>query len=163
MTRAKAMVFLEQVLQKEFKYLHERNKINLYMSHLTFKMESVFSLQMTIEFNEHWMDVLAFISPTPLHKRNYSKAIVAVNHLNNYVKSWGRFYIDSQDDVAYSLRIGYELLEIASKQVIKELECAVDYYVDVFTPLVKVCRGKMSANDFMEFVDNMWGEETWQN
>ena len=133
------------------------------MYHLTFKMGSVFSLQMTIEFKERWLDILAFISPSPLHKRNYSEALQAINHLNSYVKSYGRFYIDSQDDVAYSLRFEYDLLETMPDKAIKEMETAVDFYVDIFMPLVKVCRGKMFAEDFTELVDIMWGEVIWQS
>ncbi len=39
----------------------------------------------------------------------------------------------------------------------KEIECAIDYYADLFVPLLNVCQGKTSFNDTKQFIDNMWG------
>lgn len=72
-----------------------------------------YNLQATLDFQGKWIDVLVFISPTVLTigSKNYWEALQTVNYVNWYVKSTGRFYIDSYEDLAYSIRLKYDVLE----------------------------------------------------
>lgn len=144
---------------KNFKYLYKRQDIDILEWHFTFFMDSKnHNLQMTLVFNEKWCDVLCFISPTiqiPLEK-NYWETLKILNYINYYIKSWGRFYIDPYGDLAYSLRLDYNVLEKIPDECIQEIECAVDYYSDLFVLLLKTGQGKTLFDDTKQFIDDMW-------
>jgi len=130
MTRGIAMQAVDEILKKDFKYLYRRKRRDINTLHLTFQMDSKsHSLKMAFTFREMWCDIL----------------------------SWGRYYIDTYGDLAYSLRLDYDVLEKMPYECAKEIECAIDYYADLFVPLLNVCQGKTSFNDTKQFIDNMWG------
>ena len=158
----KAMKLIEQMLKKDFKYLYKKENIDINTWHFIFLMDSkTHTLQMSFDFCEQWVDILCFISPTILlldSNENYWEALQTVNYINCNIKSWGRFYIeDSFRDLAYSLRIDYNVLERMPHECIKEIECAIDYYADLFIPLLNVCQGKTSFDNTKLFINDMWG------
>ena len=160
MTRGIAMQTVDEILKKDFKYLYRRQRIDINTLHLTFQMDSnSHGLQMAFTFQEMWCDILCFISPTtPTPCSNYYwKALQVVNYINWSIKSWGRYYIDIYGDLAYSLRLDYDVLEKMPYECAKEIECAIDYYADLFVPLLNICQGKTSFNDTKQFIDDMWG------
>jgi len=160
MGKNQAMKQIDQMFRKDFKYLYKKQNIDINTWHFTFFMNSKkYSLQMSLCFNEKWCDILCFISPTvlSLNSDNYRNALQAVNYINWHIKSWGRFYIDSFGDLAYSLRIDYNILERMPHECIKEIECAIDYYADLFIPLLNICQGKTSFDNTKLFIDNLWG------
>ena len=161
MNRAKAMQTVEELLKKDFKYLCKKEKLNIFELHLSFQMDSnSHELQSSMDFQENWLNVLTFISPTALKIGSdaYWQALLIVNYVNWYTKSAGRFYIDSYGDLAYSLRINYDFLDKEPHMAIKEIEAAIDYYADLFIPFLDVCLGTKSFNDTKIFIDDMWGE-----
>ena len=158
----RAMKLIEQMLKKDFKYLYKKENIDINTWHFIFHMDSkTHALQMSFDFCEQWVDILCFISPTILlldSNENYWEALQTVNYINWNIKSWGRFYIeDSFRDLAYSLRIDYNVLERMPHECIKEIECAIDYYADLFIPLLNVCQGKTSFDNTKLFINDMWG------
>ena len=156
------MQTVESLLKKDFKYLCKKEKLNLFELHLSFQMGSnTHGLQSSINFEENWIDVLTFISPTVLKVKSdyYCHAIQTVNYVNWYTKGAGRFYIDEYGDLAYSFRTNYDLLEKDSPIVIKELETTIAYYSDLFNLFLDVCLGRKSFNDFRQSIDEMWGRE----
>ena len=160
MTRGAAIRKVDEILKKDFKYLYKRRLVNIHTLHLTFQMDSKsHELQMTFDFQEKWCDILGFISPTILTPgtESYWQALQSVNYINWNIKSWGRYYIDTYGDLAYSLRLNYDVLENMPYECSKEIEYAVEYYVDLFIPLLKVCQGKESFDGTKQFIDEMWG------
>ena len=160
MNKVSAMQAIDRILKEDFKYLYIRDRIDINTLHLTFQMDSKsHSLQMALTFREMWCDILCFISPTILTfcGDNYWEALQVVNYINWSVKLWGRYYIDTHGDLAYSLRLDYDVLEKIPYECTKEIECAIDYYADLFVPLLNVCQGKTSFNDTKQFIDYMWG------
>lgn len=156
-----AMKEIERILKKEFKYLFKKQNIGIHTLHLTFQMDSLsHNLQMSFTFEEMWCDILCFISPTVLIpcSSNYWEALQIVNYINWNIKSWGRYYIDAYGDLAYSLRLNYDVLEKMPHECAKKIECAIDYYVDLFIPILDICQGKTSFSDTKQFIDDMWGE-----
>lgn len=132
MTRGIAMQAVDEILIKDFKYLYRRQRIDINTLHLTFQMDSnSHGLQMAFTFQEMWCDILCFISPTtPTPCSNYYwKALQVVNYINWSIKSWGRYYIDTYGDLAYSLRLDYDVLEEMPYECAKEIECAIDYHI----------------------------------
>jgi hypothetical protein len=162
----KAMKLVEQMLKEDFKYMYKQKKIDINTWHLTFIMDSkTHNLQMSFNFREQWIDILCFISPTilvPSSNENYWEALRTVNYINWNIKSWGRYYIDSFGDLAYSLRISHSVLENVTYECIKEIECAIDYYADLFIPLLNVCQGKTSFENTKLSIDDMWGTVSGQ-
>lgn len=117
-------------------------------------------LQSNINFADNHLDVLTFISPTALQIGSdpYWQALQTVNYVNWFTKSMGRFYIDSNANLAYSLRINYDFLDREPYMAIKEIEIAIDYYTDLFIPFLDVCLGKKTFKDTKQFIDEMWGD-----
>lgn len=160
MTREKSMQVVEDILKRDFKYLYTKQRSDIHKLHLTFLMDSLsHNLQMSFDFQESWCDILCFISPTILTtcSDNYGDALETVNYINWNIKSWGRYYIDTYGDLAYSLRIDYDVLERMPHECAKEIECAIDYYADIFVQLLNICQGKTSFVDTKQFIDAMWG------
>jgi hypothetical protein len=112
-------------------------------------------LQASLDFQEDWVDVLIFISPTPLEvgTKNYWQASQTVNYVNCYCKAFGRFYIDLHGDLAYSLRFKYDFLEAEPHMVIAEIQVAIEYYIDLFATLLGVCLGKISFDKVRLLID----------
>jgi tetratricopeptide (TPR) repeat protein len=161
MNRAKAILTVEKLLKKKFKYLCKKEKINIFELHLFFRMASnTHELQSSMKFREKWLDILAFISPTALMvgSDNYWKAIQTVNYVNWYMKGSGRFYVDSYGDLVYSLRINYDFLEGQPDMAIKEIETAIDYYSDLFNSFLDVCLGLKDFDEAKTFIDDLWDE-----
>ncbi|MPM05383.1 hypothetical protein SDC9_51673 [bioreactor metagenome] len=160
MNRVSAMQSIDGVLKNDFKYLYKRHNIEHHTLHLTFQMDSKsHSLQMCFDFQERWCNILCFISPTILTpcSDNYWEALQTVNYINWNIKSWGRYYIDTYGDLAYSLRLDYDVLDRMPHECAKEIKCAIDYYADLFVPLLNICQGKASFTDTKQFIDDMWG------
>ena len=120
-------------------------------------------LQVGIQFEDTFADVLAFISPTVLvvDSPEYLEAIKACNFINWWTKSFGRFYVDTYGDVAYSLRLKYDFIEREPDLAIKEIEAAIDYYADLFVPLLEVCLGKKKAKDIERYIDMIWSKQNY--
>jgi len=153
------MQTVEKLLKKDFKYLCKEYRLNIYTLHLSFLMASqTHNLQANLDFQENWVDVLCFISPTELTvgSESYWQALQTVNYVNWYTKATGRFYIDTYGDLAYSLRINYDFLEKEPHMAIKEIETAIDYYSDLFVPFLDVCLGMKAFDDAKTFIDDMW-------
>lgn len=159
--REEAKQVIRKIIKKDFKYLYRLKELDKNTIHLSFIMDSkCYNLQMTIKFEENWVDILCFISPTILTKKyndNYWEALQTINYINWNIKSWGRFYIDSYGDIAYSLRLNYDVIEKMPDESTKEIETAIDYYSDLFVPLLNVCQGKAKFDDIKQFIDDMWG------
>jgi ssRNA-specific RNase YbeY (16S rRNA maturation enzyme) len=82
MIKARAKQAVEDILNRDFKYLCKKQNDNNHNLHLTFLMDSqTHNLQMSFEFKEKWCDVLCFISPTILKvgSENYLEALLTVN------------------------------------------------------------------------------------
>ena len=146
-------------LKKNFKYLCKKEQANLTELHYTFQMDSnMYELQASIQFEDGFADVLVFISPTVLEVESteYYEAIKACNFLNWWTKAFGRFYVDIYGDLAYSLRLKYDFIEKNPELTIEEIEVAIDYYADLFVPLLDVCLGKKNAKDIEKYVYAIW-------
>jgi len=114
---------------------------------------------MTFAFNDSFVDLLCFVSPRVLNRKDncYLETHKLVNCINWNVKSWGRYYIDDYYDLAYSLRLDYNVLETIPHECAKEIECSVDYYADLFIPIINVCKDKASYKETKEYIDAIWG------
>lgn len=162
MNKIEAMQTVENLLKKNFMYLYKKEKLNIFELHLSFQMDSnTHELQTSMEFQDTWVDILTFIYPTAfkIEDGKYYEVLKTVNYVNWYTKANGRFYVDTYADLAYSLRIKYDFLEAEPHMAINEIETAIDYYADLFVPLLDVCLGKKSFNDAKTFIDEMWGDK----
>lgn len=161
MDKNKAMKEMGTLFENDFQYLYKKQHTGIHSWNYAFMMDSKsHMLQMSLQFMEEWCDVLCFISPSPLlvNSEYYRNALEAVNYVNWHIKAWGRFYIDSYGDLAYSLRIKYKVLEKMPHESIKEIECAVDYYADLFVPLLNICQGKTTLDETKQFIDDIWAD-----
>lgn len=160
MNRTKAMVAMQQMLDKNFKYLYTLARTKINEIHLCFKMDSrKYELQSSMVFEEKWVDILTFISPTAVKvdSGEYMEVLKTVNFINGASKSTtGRMYLDDYGDIAYSLRFTYDWLEKYPEIVIREYESAIQYYEDLFTLLLEVAENKIIFEDARDFIEQMW-------
>jgi len=165
MNKIEALKTVDSLLKNNFKYLYKKEKLNIFELHLSFQMDSkTHELQTSMNFEDDWLDILTFISPTAMEIESdeYNEALKTVNYINWNIKSNGRFYVDTYGDLAYSLRIKYDFLGAEPHMAINEIEVAIDYYSDLFIPLLDVCLGKKIFNDAKVFIDEMWGDIEWK-
>ncbi len=155
--RNEAKKRLTYLLHTDLNYIFEEVWITPYKLHMTFKMDDPkYDLQMTLDFYNDFVDVLAFINPTVLTAENYEKALKTVNYINHYVKAEGRFYIDEYKDIVYSLRLPNSMIENTPVAAIHEIHGAIYYFEDVFHLLIAVATGKKSYDECHDFIDKMW-------
>ena len=157
--RIEAKKRLTYLLHTDLNYIFEEVWITPYKLHMTFKMDdNKYDLQMTIDFYNDFVDVLAFINPTVLTDDYYEETLKTVNYINNYVKADGRFYIDECKDIVYSLRLPNSMIENTPVAAIHEIHGAIYYFEDVFQLLIAVATGKKSYDECHDFIDKMWNQ-----
>lgn len=160
MNRAKAMSKMQCLLKEQFTYLYISDKSHIYEQHLCFNMDSKrYELQSSMMFEEEWVDILTFISPTAVKVESYEymEVLKTVNFINWASKSTtGRLYLDDAGDIAYSLRFTYDWLEKYPEIVIHEYETAIQYYEDLFTLLIEVAEGKKNYDEARSLIEMMW-------
>ncbi len=160
MNRTKAMAAMQYLLKNQFKYLYVSDKTHIYEQHLCFKMDSIkYDLQSSMMFEEKWVDILTFVSPTAVKvgSLEYMETLKTVNFINWCSKSsTGRMYLDDVGDIAFAQRFKYEWLEKYPEIVIHEYEAAIQYYEDLFTLLIEVAEGKKNYTQAREFIEMMW-------
>ena len=160
MNRVRAMKRVNELLHNDFGYIYkiERTKIN--ELHLTYKMDSkTHGLQTSMMFEEAWVDILTFISPTAVdvNSSEYLEVMKTINFINWSSKSaCGRMYVDAYGDIVYSLRFTYLWIDNYPDVFINEYESAIKYYEDLFVVLLDVAFGHKSSKEAMEFITVMW-------
>lgn len=159
MNMIKAKKQVKDMLHHNFKYLFKETVLSLTTMHLTFQMDSrIHNLQMILDFKDNYCDILCFISPTVLKDEYYIVTLNTVNTINAYAKAFGRFYIDDCNDLVYSLRLGYNLLEKMPELFLSEVVGAIQFYEDIFVLLLNVAGGKKTYEECQAFIDDMWGK-----
>lgn len=157
-TKTDAEKRIRAYLVTDFKYIYKETNVGRHKIHLTFKMDSsTYDLQMTFDFEDSYCDILTFISPRVLTAEYYDETLHTINEINTYVKAFGRFYVDEYNDVAYSLRLPYSMIENQPVHMMNEIEGAVAYFEDLFCVLLDVTQGKRSFEECKIFLQNMWG------
>lgn len=118
-------------------------------------------VQVSIEFLNDWIDVLAFPHPRIIEKDCVVATVRFINCLNNFVKlqnTNGRFYVDEHDlDVAYSARINYRYLEFFPKEAVDHgvLGC-LRFVADIAIPLYQVGHGEMTYEEGRQYISDLW-------
>ena len=119
--------------------------------------EPLNELQLTVSFYNTYCDILIFPHPVIIEKENIISAVRFINHVNSYVKSNGRFYIDEKYlDVAYSSRIFYDYIEAFPEAYINFIINAMTYFKDISIFLFGVCQGEMTIEEACEGLNNIW-------
>lgn len=155
--RIEAKKRIKELLRTDLGYIYKETNVGRHKIHLTFKMDSrTHELQMTFDFAKKYCDILTFISPRVLTDEYYDETLYTINTINTYVKAFGRFYVDDYNDIAYSLRLPYTMIEKRPIETIWEIQGAVKYYEDVFCILLDVAQGKKTFEDCKEFIEKMW-------
>ena len=160
MNRVRAMKRVKELLHNDFSYIYKEERTQMNELHLTYKMDSkTHELQTSMMFEESWVDMLTFISPTAVDvdSSEYLEVLKTINFINWSSKSsCGRMYIDSYGDIAYSLRFTYLWIENYPEVFIDEYEAAIKYYEDLFAVLLDVAFGRKSSKEAIAFITEMW-------
>lgn len=119
-------------------------------------------IQITVEFNEDWIDILAFPHPRIIDEGHVLEMMRFVNCLNGYIKlqrTHGRFFVDENDlDVAYNARLSYEYLELMPQEAVSHGVLGfLGFVADAAVPLYQVGHGKMTAAEGCQYMVERWG------
>jgi len=120
-------------------------------------------IQVTLDFREEWIDVLAFPHPRIVDEDCVLEIVRFVNCLNGYVKlqdTNGRFYVDETDlDVAYSARLSYRYLELLPQEAVSHGVLGfLGFVADAAVPLYSVGQGEMTLEEGIQFMVEMWNQ-----
>jgi len=156
MNKIKALRLMQNKI-KDLKYIYKKGILKMDLWHLTFEMDlGLPEIQMSIEFTDHYLDILAFPHPVIVNDKNFDSLVKIINYINWDVKGVGRFYVDDNKDIAYSLRIKYEMLDKLTVFSLKEIEFAIDLYSDVLKILFDISTNKMSYEEGKKEIRLMW-------
>lgn len=154
--KAKAMRQVKKYMQN-FKYIYKKELLEIDLWHFTFQMDAGLpEIQMTIEFDEGFLDVLAFPHPIIANDNNLYNLLRTINNINWNLKSLGRLYIDDYSDLAYSLRIKYNVLEKIGERLLEEVEFSIDIYYDLLKIIFDVSQDKISYEAAKNEIDLIW-------
>ena len=156
--KIKAMTFMNNLFKNTFKYILTKRHVKLDYWNCMFKVEYLrHEIQMTFNFEDSYVDILLFPHPIIFKSEHKVEALKIVNYINHNIKTGGRFYVDDDYlDIAYSLRFQYNELDIMPQECVRKLECAVEYYMDIFKPLYQVCQGIKTYEEGREYIDFIW-------
>ncbi len=156
MNKNKAMKEIKRHIQS-FKYIHKKEFLKIDLWHLTFQMDiGLPEIQMTIKFNESFLDVLVFPHPIIVNDNNFYDLLRIINYINWNLKGLGRLYIDDYRDLAYSLRIKYSFFKKMVEFSLGEIEFAIDIYSDLLKTIFDISKGEMSYDDGKRQIDLIW-------
>jgi|LSQX01.2.fsa_nt_gb hypothetical protein len=132
--------------------------------HLTFAVgDPIGEIQMSLQFDESYLDILAFPHPIIVDKTYALQIAKFLNFLNTYNKTWsGRFYLDEDFlDIAYSVRIPYYLLDaFPNESMVNGISIPIDLYLDIKYLLYKVSKGIIESEEAIEGMKGIW---SWVN
>jgi len=124
--------------------------------HLHFKLDYI-SLQMSIRIEEKSVFCLIFLDPILVNSQNKCDFINFINHINWLTLGFGHFYVDTNNDIAYAIRIPEYLIQNCTDDVGKELfEIPINFYTDMQIPLSKIASGDWNSEIAIKFMDEMY-------
>ena len=157
MNKTKAMIEMKELMGKN-KYIYKfTDHLSIDSWHYTFDMgPGLPETQMSLTFLDYFLDVLAFPHPVIVNEDNFINLLQAINYINNNVKGLGHFYIDEYHNIAYCLRLKYDLIEGMPAECLREIELAVDIYVDILKILFDVSRNVLAYEQCRAEIDLIW-------
>lgn len=124
--------------------------------HLFLKLECI-SLQMSIRIEEKSVFGLIFLDPILVNCKNKGEFINFINHINWLTMGFGHFYVDTNNDIVYAIRIPEYLIQNHIDEVGRELfEIPINFYTDMQIPLSKIATDDWSAEIAIKYIDEMY-------
>lgn len=123
--------------------------------HLYFKLEYI-SLQISIRIEEKNAYGLIFLDPIIVNSKNKGEFINFINHVNWLTMGFGHFYVDTNNDIAYAIRIPEYLIQNHIEEVGTELfGIPISLYTDIQIPLSKIAAGDWKAEIAIKYIDEI--------
>lgn len=124
--------------------------------HMFLKLDSI-SLQISIGIEEKSVYALIFIDPIIVNSKNKSEFVNFINHMNWLTTGFGHFYVDTNNDIAYSIRIPEYLIQNHIVEAGKEIfEIPINFYTDMQIPLSKIATGDWAAENAIKYINEMY-------
>lgn len=155
------VVFAQKLVEDKLnniKYIFKKRPFDQFITHLIFKMSSNEEIQANIQYHKEYCDILFFIHPIIITSQSFVPTLQIINIINNYVKSSGRFYIDQDFNVVYSMRSKYEVIDRMPDEFISEFAAAIAFFEDVFDILIDIGTGRQSVEFCADLIKRMWSE-----
>lgn len=160
-------VTIEKLVQeargKGFELLISENKDNVVSFcrdnyHLFIDLEH-FSLQVAIKIEKTRVYCLVFPDPIMVNKHNKRDLIMFINHMNWLTLSLGRFYIDTNNDIAYAIGMPEYMVLNHIEQVRAELfEIPICFFNDMQIPLKKLSIGDWTLDMAIQYVSELYND-----
>jgi|GEM_PF-4678083 len=115
------------------------------------------SLQMSIKIEENSVFCLIFIDPILVKDQNKGDFITFINHINWLTIGFGHFYVDTNNDIAYAIRIPEYMILNHIDEVRAELfEIPIRFYTDMQIPLSKLANGDWDVEIAIQYVNELY-------
>ncbi|WP_414047660.1 hypothetical protein ACMGE7_01930 [Macrococcus equi] len=115
-------------------------------------------IQANIQFREQYLDLLMFPTPTIVTDEKSVNIKLFLNYVNRIMKSFGKFYLDEYNDIAYSLRIPYDVFENNKEKMMDELiSIPLSFYTDIHQLLLRILLDLMSVEQAEKKYNEMCG------
>lgn len=124
--------------------------------HLFLYLEDV-HIQYSIRFEESEVCCLSFVHPVIVNDSNREQFILFLNFLNQYVKNMGRFCVDENDDIRYSVYVPYFLLKEYPEKIGEELiDVPATLYHDIGLPIRKLADGEWKVEKAIQYMEELY-------
>lgn len=126
--------------------------------HIFLKMEYI-SLQISIRIEEKSVFCLIFLDPILVNSQNRGEFINFINHINWLTLGFGHFYVDTNNDIAYAIRIPEYLIQNHIDEVGKQLfEFPINFFTDMQIPLSKIATADWNVELAIKYIDEIYNK-----
>ncbi|MFC6292262.1 hypothetical protein BHU61_00415 [Macrococcus epidermidis] len=115
-------------------------------------------IQTNIQFHEKYLDLLMFPTPCIVTDEKVEDIKLFLNYVNRIIKSFGRFYLDEYNDIAYSLRIPYDFFNNNKERMMNELiDTPISFYMDINQILVAILIDLINVEEAEKKLNEVFG------
>ena len=123
---------------------------------LLYRLEHI-SLQISLKVNEKNVTALIFPDPIMVNGQNKERIIKFINHINWFVSAFGHFYVDTNNDIAYAIKIpNYIILNYINEAKAQLFRTPIAFYTDIQIPLMKLSACEWDSEIAIKYIDELY-------
>lgn len=124
--------------------------------HLLYRLEHN-SLQMSLKVNEKNVTALIFPDPIMVNSQNKERILRFINHMNWLTLAFGHFYVDTNNDIAYAIKIpDYIILNYIDEAKAQLFSTPIAFYNDMQIPLIKLSTNEWDSDIAIKYIDELY-------
>ena len=123
---------------------------------LLYRLEHI-SLQISLKVNEKNVTALIFPDPIMVNCQNKERIIKFINHINWLTLAFGHFYVDTNNDIAYAVKIpDYIILNYINEAKAQLFRTPIAFYTDIQIPLMKLSACEWDSEIAIKYINELY-------